>query len=65
MTQKYTEAKAKANKKWDEANKERKRYINYRSTSRNFIIKYATIEDLKEFESLIERRKNDLNKKGF
>ena len=57
-----SEAQKKANKKWDEANKERKRYINYRSTSRNFILKHSTLEDLDEFEQLIKERRKALEK---
>ena len=41
-----SEARKRANKKWDEANKERKAYIGKRSTAKNFILKLATAEDL-------------------
>ena len=54
---KLTEARKKANKKWDEHNKDRKNYIVKRSTTKNFILKSATEEDLKNIESyIIERR---------
>ena len=56
MTQKYTKAKAAANKKWDEENRERKRYITKRSTARNFIKKTATETDLRELLTLINER---------
>ena len=57
---KLTEARKKANKKWDENNKDRKNYIVKRSTTKNFILKLATEEDLKAIESDIEERKAKL-----
>ena len=57
---KLTEARKKANKKWDENNKDRKNYIVKRSTTKNFILKLATKEDLKAIESYIEERKAKL-----
>ena len=47
---KYTEAKAKANKKWNQNNKERVQYINKRSATKSFILNLATEEDLKNIE---------------
>ena len=49
---KLSESKRKANKKWDDKNKERKAYIVKRSTARNFI-KNMDREDIAEFEQLI------------
>ncbi|WP_297950089.1 hypothetical protein [uncultured Lactobacillus sp.] len=57
---KYTEAKAKANKKWDDKNKARKLYINKRSTTKSFILNLATAEDLEQIEKYIEQRKSEL-----
>ncbi|VDG33784.1 hypothetical protein [Lactobacillus allii] [Lactiplantibacillus mudanjiangensis] len=57
----YTEAKKRANKKWDTEHKERMRYINSRSTARNFIKKQATKDDLTDFLSLISDRQQLLN----
>ncbi len=57
---KLTEARKKANKKWDENNKDRKNYIVKRSTTKNFILKLTTEEDLKAIESYIEERKAKL-----
>lgn len=51
-----SESKRKANKKWDDKNKERKTYIVKRSTARNFI-KNMDREDIAEFEQLIQERK--------
>lgn len=49
---KITEARAKANKKWDEKNKARKLYINKRSTAKSFILNLATEEDLAILKSM-------------
>lgn len=57
---KYTEAKAKANKKWNRNNKERVQYINKRSATKSFILNLATEEDLKNIESYIIERKKEL-----
>ncbi|KXB60990.1 hypothetical protein [Gemella haemolysans] len=53
---KISEAKLRSNKKWDDNNRERKRYINKRSTARSFI-KTMEREDIPEFEALLEERK--------
>ena len=45
-----------AEEKWDSKNKDRVRYLQDRSKARNFIIKKATMEDLKELELLIKER---------
>ena len=53
-----SEAQRRANKKWDEANKELKAYTNKRSAAKNFILKLAIAEDLELMEEYIaERRK--------
>ena len=57
---KYTEAKAKVNKKWNQTNKERVQYINKRSATKSFILNLATEEDLKNIESYIIERKAKL-----
>lgn len=54
---KYTEARKKANLKWDENNKQRKQYLNRRSTAKNFILKLATDEDLQMLQEAINTRK--------
>ena len=53
---KLSEAKLRSNKKWDDNNRERKRFINKRSTARNFI-KTMEREDIPEFEELLKERK--------
>ena len=55
-----TEAQKRAKQKYIENNRERTNYINDRSKAKNFILKKATIEDLKELEELIEKRKQKL-----
>lgn len=57
MEEKSTQTEA--NKKWQEKNREKSRYLRNRSTSRSFVKNQATEEDLLEIEELIrERRKN-------
>lgn len=52
-----SEARRRANKKWDEQNKARKAYINKRSTSKSFILNLATEEDLDAILSYVEERR--------
>lgn len=49
-----------ANKKWQEENREKARYLRNRSTARNFVKKQATKEDIEELETLISERKKEL-----
>lgn len=58
---KLSEARKKANRKWDAKNKDRKQYINRRSVTKNFILKEATDEDLKKIEDYIKQRKDKLS----
>lgn len=57
---KLSEARVKANRKWDAKNKERKDYLRYRSTAKNFILKKATLDDLIAINSYVEERKKQL-----
>ncbi|MBS9336393.1 hypothetical protein [Fructobacillus papyrifericola] len=52
------------NKKWRDKNKKHNRYLSYRSTSRSFIRKLATADDLKELINLIEERSKEIGKEG-
>ncbi|WP_057893999.1 hypothetical protein [Lacticaseibacillus brantae] len=61
---KLSPARIAANKKWDEANKERKRYIVKRSTAKSFIKNLATLSDLAELTELISTRKIELAHKN-
>lgn len=55
-------SQTEANKKWQEKNREKARYLRNRSAARNFIKKQATKEDIKEVEELIKLRKEELEK---
>ncbi|HAJ9508826.1 TPA: hypothetical protein U0G80_002228 [Listeria monocytogenes] len=64
MTKKTTsDAQLKANKNWQEKNKEHANYLKSRSAARSFIKNKATLEDLKELEKLIIEGK--INHKGM
>ncbi|HCW3254012.1 TPA: hypothetical protein OXD81_002985, partial [Listeria monocytogenes] len=56
-------AQLKANKAWQDKNKEHANYLKSRSAARSFIKKKATLEDLKELEKLIIEGK--INHKGM
>lgn len=49
-----------ANKKWQEKNREKARYLRNKSTARGFIKNQATEEDLIELENLIAERRKQL-----
>ena len=53
MTEQLT-AQQRANKKWNERNREHRNYLTKRSTSRGFIRNNATKKDLLELKELIE-----------
>lgn len=57
---KISEARKRANKKWDEKNKARKTYINKRSTAKSFILNLATEEDLQKIREYIDEREQQL-----
>lgn len=48
------------NKRWAKKNKEHKRYLSYRTTTRTFIRNYANKEDLQELKKLIEEKEKSL-----
>jgi len=45
-----------ANKRWQEKNREKAKYLRNRSTSRSFIKNQATLEDIEELQQLIQTR---------
>ena len=49
-----------ANKRWQQKNRERARYLRNRSSARSFIRSQATSEDLEELEGLFNARKEFL-----
>lgn len=57
---KVSDSQRKAQKKYDEKNREKRTYLSQRSTSRSFIRNKATMEDLEELEELITARKKAL-----
>ena len=55
-------AQTEANKKWQEKNKEREKYLSDRSRARSFLKNRVTEEDLEEFEEILKVRREELNK---
>ncbi|WP_088840988.1 hypothetical protein [Listeria sp. ILCC797] len=53
---KTSEAQLRATKKWQEANKDRARYNRYKSDAKRFILKIASIEDVKFLSQQIQIR---------
>lgn len=51
-----------ANKRWQEKNREKAKYLRNRSTARSFIKNQATKKDIEELKELIIIREFDLNK---
>ena len=55
MTKELT-ARQRANKKWNERNREHRNYLTKRSTTRGFIRNHATKDDLLELQELIQEK---------
>ena len=55
-------AQTEANKKWQEKNKEKAKYLSDRSRARSFLKNRASKEDLAEFEEILKVRREELNK---
>lgn len=55
MTKELT-ARQRADKKWNEKNREHRNYMTKRSTARGFIRNHATKEDLLELQELIQKK---------
>lgn len=53
---KQANPQTEANKKWQEKNREKAKYLRNRSTTRSFIKNQATLEDIKELQQLIQIR---------
>ena len=56
-----SDARKRANKKWDDSNKEQMKYLRYRSYSKTFITTLANNEDLQMLKKCIEEREKDIN----
>ena len=54
MTKELT-PQQRANKRWNERNREHRNYLTKRSTSRGFIRNHATKDDLLELQELIQK----------
>lgn len=54
-------AQTEANKRWQEKNRERARYLRNRSAARSFLRNQATLEDIAELEKLMVERKKSLS----
>ena len=50
-----------ADKKWNDNNKEHRRYLTDRTSARRFIRTKATLADLEEMQALIEERRATLD----
>lgn len=48
------------NKKWADKNKERKRYLSYKSTTKTFIRNYANSDDLNNLKEMIENKLKEI-----
>ena len=51
-----SEAQLKANKKWNDKNKDKQRVYRYRSYARKYVRDIANEDDLKELQALINER---------
>jgi len=56
-----SDAKKKANKKWDDSNKKQMKYLRYRSYSKTFVNDLANRDDLLMLKKCIEEREKDIN----
>lgn len=45
------------NQRWNDKNREHRRYLSYKGTSKTFIRNYATAEDLDQLENLIKEKR--------
>ena len=52
-----SEAQKRAQKKYDDKNREKTRLNNYRRSARLFVRKYATREDMEELIKIFEEKK--------
>ena len=60
-----SEARKRANKKWDNSNKEQMKYLRYRSYSKTFIKVLANQEDLQVLKDLIIEREELLKNESL
>lgn len=55
-----SESRVKANKKWDEKNRERTSYLRSRSSAKSFIKNKATREDIDMLKEVMKKRLEEL-----
>lgn len=55
-----SESRVKANKKWDEKNRERTSYLRSRSSAKSFIKNKATKEDVDMLKEVMKKRLEEL-----
>lgn len=55
---KISEAQLRANKKWNDKNKDKQRIYRYRSYARKYVRDIANEDDLKELRKMIDERLN-------
>ena len=55
-----SDAQIRANKKWNDKNKDKMNYFRRKSDSKNFILKYANEEGLDKTLEYIKQRRNEL-----
>lgn len=55
-----SDAKALANKRWDEKNKDKKKLYRYRSYARKYVREFANLDDLGELTAMIEQRRTEI-----
>lgn len=60
ITMTLSDAQIRANKKWNDKNKDKMNYFRRKSDSKNFILKYANEEDLNKTLEYIKQRRNEL-----
>ncbi|MEY8321833.1 hypothetical protein AAK894_12315 [Lachnospiraceae bacterium 46-61] len=56
METKQANPQTEANKRWQQKNKEKAKYLHSRSVARSFVKNHATVEDLQELQQLIQQR---------
>ncbi|MFR0582974.1 hypothetical protein ACLUX0_01500 [Limosilactobacillus mucosae] len=56
---KLSESRRKANKKWNDKNKDKQKIYLYRSHAKTFIRDLASEDDLKELQAMIQERLNN------
>lgn len=59
-----TESQKKARDKWNKNNKEKSKIYNYKSRGKSFILNYASLKDLDEYESYIAQRREQLKEEN-